>query len=84
MRIRRFMVSCAFATTIFASGVTGAFAAPGDGKGPSVCKEFAPGDFISFVARNIGHSAENNPGNAQNDSPPFVPFIVGCNPNAQP
>ena len=40
------------------------------------------GQFASFIAQEFGHSADNNPGNAMNPAPPFVPFILGCNPNA--
>lgn len=41
-----------------------------------------PGQFVSFIAQEVGHSGTNNPGNANNPFPPFVPFVVGCNPNA--
>ena len=41
-----------------------------------------PGDFVSFIAQEIGHSDDNNPGNAKNPSPPFVPFVAGCNPTS--
>jgi hypothetical protein len=40
------------------------------------------GQFASFIAQEVGHSADNNPGNAMNPAPPFVPFVLGCNPNA--
>jgi hypothetical protein len=55
--------------------------------GPSACTEQQPGQFISFVAQEEGHSGELNPGNAMNEEPPFVPFVSNpfheaCNPNA--
>ena len=61
-----------------------AHAQEGQGQGPSACSEIVIGQYISTVARTIGHSAEINPGNAQSSSPPFVPFFVGCNPTDQP
>jgi hypothetical protein len=58
-----------------------------DGQGPSICSEVAPGgtgQLISNVAQTVGHSGTLNPGNAQSDFPPFVPFFVGCNPTDNP
>ena len=54
------------------------------GEGPSACKEQQPGQYISTGAQEQGHSDELNPGNAQNEYPPFVPFAQNnpCNPNA--
>jgi len=60
-----------------ALGVGFAGGAAAEGKGPSVCKDEVPGAFISWVAREIGHSKDNHPG-------PFVPFVIGCNPTADP
>jgi hypothetical protein len=51
------------------------------GKGPSACKNRKPGDVISRNAQTPGFSGEFNPGNAKNSSPPFVPFLAGCNPS---
>ena len=65
--------------TMLVASVMPAFA---QGLGPSACKHARIGQFISFVARNIGHSGTINPGNAHNPFPPFVPFVVGCNPHA--
>ena len=52
------------------------------GRGPSICAGERIGQFVSSIAQEIGHSGELNPGNAKNDSRPFVPFVVGCNPNS--
>jgi hypothetical protein len=52
-------------------------------EGQSSCEVSPPGEYISWVARNIGHSGDVNPGNAHSDIPPFVPFINGCNPKAK-
>jgi hypothetical protein len=41
-----------------------------------------PGQFISNVAHTVGLNGEVNPGNSMNLSPPFVPFVNGCNPNS--
>jgi hypothetical protein len=41
-----------------------------------------PGQYVSNVAQTVGNNGENNPGNSMNPSPPYVPFVVGCNPNS--
>ena len=80
MRIRGLFVGFLLAATVFLEEASRVSA---EGQGPSVCRAFAIGQFFSFVAQEEGYSAERNPGNAQNEAPPFVPFIVGCNPNAE-
>jgi len=80
--MKRIMLLVTVALVTAAMMVAMAMPAFAQGRGPSACKEERPGQFISFVAREFGHSAELNPGNAKNEAPPFVPFIVGCNPNA--
>jgi hypothetical protein len=67
------------------------------GGGASVCSESgvpagydgdldpAPnnvGEFVAWIGQNIGNSGVYNPGNAQDPAPPFVPFVIGCNPTA--
>ena len=56
-------------------------------EGPSACKEQEPGQYVSPKAQEGAHPGENNPGNAKNEYPPFVPFVSAfgheaCNPNA--
>jgi hypothetical protein len=86
--MKRIMLLVTVALVTAAMMVAMAMPAFAQGRGPSACKEFqlayfsAPGQFISFVAQEVGHSAELNPANAKNEAPPFVPFVVGCNPNA--
>jgi hypothetical protein len=68
-----------------------------DGGGVSFCSEsglpagydgdFDPapnnvGEFVAWIAQNVGNSGAYNPGNAQDPAPPFVPFVIGCNPTA--
>ena len=77
---------------LFAPSVT-----PESGGGASSCSEsgvpagydgeFDPapnnvGEFVAWIAQNLGNSGANNPGNAQDPAPPFVPFVIGCNPTA--
>lgn len=65
------------------------------GEGASFCSEsgvpagydgdFDPapnnvGEFVAWIAQNIGNSGASNPGNAQDPAPPFVPFVIDCNP----
>jgi hypothetical protein len=67
------------------------------GEGASFCSEsgvpagydgdFDPapnnvGEYVAWIAQNVGNSGAYNPGNAQDPAPPFVPFVVGCNPTA--
>ena len=67
------------------------------GGGASICSEsgvpagyngdFDPapnnvGEFVASIAQNVGNSGAYNPGNAQDPAPPFVPFVIGCNPTA--
>jgi hypothetical protein len=40
------------------------------------------GEFVAWIAQNVGNSGANNPGNAQDPAPPFVPFVIDCNPAA--
>ncbi len=40
------------------------------------------GEFVAWIAQNVGNSGTYNPGNAQDPAPPFVPFVIGCNPTA--
>jgi hypothetical protein len=40
------------------------------------------GEFIAWIAQNVGNSGAYNPGNAQDPALPFVPFVIGCNPTA--
>jgi len=80
--MRRIMLVVTVALVMAAMMAASAMPAFAQGLGPSACKEEQPGQFISSIAQEEGHSAENNPGNAQNEFPPFVPFDVGCNPNA--
>ncbi len=40
------------------------------------------GEFVAWIAQNVGNSGVYNPGSAQDPAPPFVPFVVGCNPTA--
>jgi hypothetical protein len=40
------------------------------------------GEFVAWIAQNVGNSGANNPGNAQDPALPFVPFVIGCNPTA--
>ena len=77
--MRRILAVVVMATLLVVGLAVPAFA---EVRGPSACKESQPGQFISFVAQEVGHSSGLNPGNAQNEFPPFVPFVVGCNPTA--
>jgi hypothetical protein len=40
------------------------------------------GVHASESPQNVGNSGAYNPGNAQDPAPPFVPFVIGCNPTA--
>jgi hypothetical protein len=40
------------------------------------------GEFVAWIAQNVGNSGAYNPGNAQDPAPPFVPFVIDCNPTA--
>ena len=82
--MRRILLVLSIAALMAAMVVASAMPAFAQGKGPSACKEAKPGQFISFVAQEFGHSGTGNPGNAQNPFPPFVPFDVGCNPTSTP
>ncbi|MBA2343585.1 MAG: hypothetical protein H0V83_00625 [Rubrobacter sp.] len=83
--MRRIIAGVSVVTVMFAASVAPAFAAE---LGPSACKSERPGQYISHVAQEDGHSGYNNPGNAHYSEPPFVPFItnennVACNPNVE-
>ena len=48
-----------------------------------------PGQFISFIAQNIGHSGGFNPGNGHGPVPGTAPFVPthensNCNPTENP
>ncbi len=79
--MRRILLVLSVAALMAAMLVANATPVFAQAKGPSACKEIQPGQYISFVAQEVGHSGELNPGNAQNPAPPFVPFVVGCNPS---
>ena len=51
-----------------------------EGNGPSICNDLVPGEIVSSVAVAGFVNAGSNPGNPKNLAPPFVPFVVGCNP----
>ena len=68
------------------------------GEGASYCSEsgvpagydgdFEPapnnvGEFVAWIAQSVGNSGAYNPGNAHDPAPPFVPFVVGCNPTTR-
>ena len=86
--MRKSLVAIAI-TIAMIGGVGVGTADASGGNGESVCsfnggptQDPGPiGGFISFIAQEFGHSADNNPGNAMNDAPPFVAFIAGCNPS---
>src|SRR6266542_1658033 len=40
------------------------------------------GEFVAWIAQNVGNSGAYTPGNAQDPAPPFVPFVIDCNPTA--
>ena len=85
--MRRFIVWVKVALLMTAMMVASVMPAFAQGEGPSACKGQEPGQFISSVAQEEGHSGELNPGNAKNEDPPFVPFVSNpnheaCNPNA--
>lgn len=40
------------------------------------------GQLVSYVAQEFGNDGTHNPGNAHNPFPPFVPFVLECNPTA--
>ncbi len=88
MRLFRRLSTFAILTGVLALGAPGLAAAdPGQGctfVGPP--GEFVPGQVISFVAQNVGHSAYNNPGRAKDPRPPFVPSppFTDCNPTDNP
>jgi hypothetical protein len=86
--IRRLLLAATTSALLTLVLTTGALAAGGNGR--SFCSisgaptgfdgDFNPspgnpGEILSWVARNIGFSGEENPG-----QPPEVPFIIGCNP----
>jgi hypothetical protein len=88
--IRRLLLATTTSALLTVVLTTGALAAGGNGR--SSCSisgapngfdgdwDPAPGnvgEVLSWVARNIGFSGEENPG-----QPPEVPFIIGCNPTA--
>jgi hypothetical protein len=88
--IRRLLLAATTAALLTLVLTTGALAAGGNGR--SFCSisgaptgfdgDFDPfpgnvGEVFSWVARNIGFSGDENPG-----QPPEVPFIIGCNPTA--
>ena len=85
--MRRIIMLVTVALLMTAMLVASAMPAFAQGEGPSACQEQEPGQFISGVAQDPGHSSTNNPGNAMNEVPPFVPFVtfsghVACNPTA--
>jgi len=64
-------------------GVMPAFAQ--EWRGPSACKYAQPGltqEFITAPVQSGEFSGTFNPGNANIDLLPLVPFGFGCNPNA--
>jgi len=79
--MRKTIVGLFAAGCLLMASLSGAAA---QGQGPSVCKNEQPGQFVSFVAQEVGHSKENNPGNAsiQPARVAFVPFVIGCNPTS--
>jgi hypothetical protein len=63
------------AVAVGAANIAIAAPAQADPLGPSACKDQVPGEFISFVAQEIGHGKEIHPRG-------FVPFgSPGCNPH---
>ena len=80
--MRRILTVVAVAALLMvALAVPAAFA---QGQGPSACKDQQPGQYISGIAQGPGNSGTNNPGNAKNELPPFIPFAQfdPCNPTA--
>lgn len=75
--MRKIIATVAVSAGLLFAGIGGVQAV---GNGPSACMDLVPGEFISFVATEIGIDADTNPGNSNNSSRPFVPFVEGCNP----
>ena len=82
--MRRFIMLVTAALLMTAMMVASVVPAFAEGQGPSACEDQQPGQYISGVAQDPGHSGENYPGNAKNEYLPFVPFAQNdpCNPNA--
>jgi hypothetical protein len=82
--MRRILLLMAVAAAMAVTMVASAMPAFADGLGPSQCKEDIPGEDFSDQARSEGEefSGTSNPGTAQSQHPPFVPFGLGCNPTA--
>ncbi len=84
MRLARRVGGILGVSGVLALGMTGgAGAAPGDGctfEGEPV------GQTVSFIAQEVGHSGEFNPGNAHEEVAPLVPGgdFADCNPTDQP
>ncbi len=78
IRARMFLLTAAASLVVAVASV----ALSGGSAAQASCKGVKPGEYISDIARNVGHSGDLNPGNAHNPTPPFVPFVLGCNPNA--
>jgi hypothetical protein len=73
--MKRIVLMATVALVMAAMMAASALPAFAEGLGPSACQEEEPGQYVSFVAQEVGHSGENNPGNALNEYPPFVPAI---------
>jgi hypothetical protein len=81
------LVALSTAAPVLAESGGGASFCSGSGIPAGYDGDFDPapnnvGEFVAWIAQNVGNSGANNPGNAQDPAPPFVPFVIGCNPTA--
>lgn len=87
MRPMRRLCILTASSGVAALGMTG-IAAADPGAGCTVGGA-PPGQFISFIAQNVGHSGGFNPGNGHGPVPGTAPFVPthensNCNPTENP
>ena len=77
--MRKIIATVLMSAGLLFAGLSGVSA----NEGRSLCSDVSPdltGTLVSDVAHTAGINADSNPGNSNNEFPPFVPFVVGCNP----
>ena len=87
MRPSRRLCILVTSSGVLALGMSG-LAGAKPGQGCTVAGD-PPGQFISFLAQNVGHSGAFNPGNGHGPVPGTAPFVPthhnsACNPTDNP
>jgi hypothetical protein len=81
------LLALSTAAPVLAAGGGGASSCSESGIPAGYDGDFDPaphnvGEFVAWIAQNVGNSGDYNPGNAHDPAAPFVPFVIDCNPAA--